>query len=56
MSTPKYARPVAGVLCWDEKPGDVLHCTLGQDHGGDHFHAYAKARRPNRTRQKQSQR
>ncbi|MFF1709339.1 hypothetical protein [Streptomyces sp. NPDC058268] len=34
--------------CWDQKPGDVLHCTLGPKHGGDHFHAYTKSRWSNR--------
>lgn len=49
MKAPKYARDIPG-LCWDERPGDVLHCTLGQDHAGDHFHAYTRTRWPNRER------
>lgn len=55
MRAPKYARGVIRGLCWDEKPGDVLHCTLEQEHGGDHFHAYTKTRWSNRSRQKQPQ-
>lgn len=43
-------------LCWEQKPDDVLHCTLEQDHDGDHFHAYTKTRWPNRSREKQRQR
>lgn len=49
MKAPKYARDIPG-LCWDERPGDVLHCTLGQNHAGDHFHAYTRTRWPNRAR------
>lgn len=55
MKAPKYARVIPG-LCWDERPGDVLHCTLEQGHGGDHFHAYTRTRWRNRAGQKQPQR
>ncbi|MGW7087475.1 hypothetical protein ACWGH2_28815 [Streptomyces sp. NPDC054871] len=54
MKPPKYARIEIGGLCWDRKPGDALHCTLGQGHTGDHFHAYTRTRWSNRARQKQS--
>lgn len=33
--------------CWDEKPGDVLHCTESPGHKGDHYHCYEKAYWPN---------
>ncbi|MGW0905073.1 hypothetical protein [Streptomyces sp. NPDC002853] len=53
MNAPKYARAQIPDLCWDQKPGDVWHCTLGPAHKGDHFHAYTKKRWPNRGRVKQ---
>ncbi|WP_167828725.1 hypothetical protein [Streptomyces sp. MZ04] len=55
MNAPKYAQTKIRGLCWDEKPGDVLHCTLGQDHKDDHYHAYTKTRWPNLARRAQPQ-
>ncbi|MWA08696.1 hypothetical protein [Streptomyces sp. BA2] len=53
MNAPNYARIEIQGLCWSKKPDDVLHCTLGPAHKGDHFHAYTKTRWPNRARQPQ---
>ena len=44
--TPKYARVDIPGVCWDEKPGDVYHCTLPPGHDGDHYHAYSRTSWP----------
>lgn len=53
MNAPRYAQPTIRGLCWDTKPQDVLHCTLDQNHDGDHFHAYTKTQWPNQDARKQ---